>query len=988
MTLDDYQHIVDEVQTILMSQGDPEEGVVVDLHHRFCSAVLEVNQRLRQCEGLLREGQRAEAIRECEDDPNLLDAVAVLDFPEESLWSDYAQQFDLQAAPQLLHDIAGDLNDAYSTEQSMEKILNQYRAHALARSPLETRIGVLRKIAQRDPDNPIWDADLRTFEKTRHNELQTELKVAIQSKNTSALAELERELRDSPWREPPAKQVLDRAQDAHTRIRAEQAREELARLQPDLIASFSELDVEAGRRLRSRWNGLYALAQPDLDDPLLEMVEPALQWLRDEDRRAEEEADYEANVNQLEMAIDRGADRLKLERLERAVTRDDRELPERLRRRYEERLRHIELAAARKRRMIAGSIITLVLIVGGITAFFVHRKVVDNRIRATEADLARLIDAGELDDAKSRLDDLEKNDAGVFQAEPVQQQRERLNAALSADSDRRQRRSGLIDSATEAGLTERKWDASLKQLEQAEKLSRTESELVEVRKLRRNVLQEQIAWQKSVDDSHTKAVSDLVTRAKSLKSDELEIELATINSLLKQVQRLAASKSVSPQIRQTDGLDVLKTKLEGRRDVLITRRKLNSELLNITKQVGNHAGYASALADFRKQHPLSRRSRDFELVLKHERQWSAIDRWNAFASTWAGEDFTKLSPVEARQRQDQAAKLKKAVGKLECVTRTDPYCGYLKSIEARAGKNGTSLAKQLRTNLAGGQMQLLMLETKDGTRYYFNAASKPKLIAGGKWKVEYFTDLGLTNRNTVAGGIKTTSIVNKKAGTGFDWGSTQQVFAKQVGTELDNLAKQGWETTFVNILSQLHTAKIDPILKLQLYGYLIDTASKGSTVLRVALEPTRKIMKASRVDTTANWIDPTNGSADRPRKEATMLLGMLKPPGSYTAIIKASLKKLARVNVEPRYRWIGWMHRKLEGTDWQCSIPSARTKSVAGTFALFILIRDINGVVSPKAIGQIERGVVRLNSKSMLFWREGEPVYLSSRPLDAAGKSP
>lgn len=980
MTLDTYQQIVDEIQSILMSQGDPEKAVVVELHDRYVQAVAEVNRRLRRCDELLRQGHRAEAIRECETEPNLLDTVAVLDFPEMVFWSDYAEQFELQPAPRLLHDVAGDLNEAYSTEQSLEKILNQYRAHVLARSPLPTRIGVLRNIARRDPDNPIWDEDLRSFEKVRHNELQAELQTAIRARDTSALAELESELRDSTWREPPPKSLLSRAHQSHTKLRAQQAHEEMQRLQPQLTAAFSELDVEAGRRLRSRWNGLQALAQLDLDDPLLDLAAPALQWLREEDRRAEEEADYEAGVAQLERALDRGADRLKLERLAHAAARGDRELPPRVRRRYDERLHYLEVAATRKRRLIVVGIVAAVVLVGVVTGYVIHGKIVENRIATTEADLARLIDAGDLDQAQQRLEGLEEDDPRVFRSEPVQEQYARLDTALRAEATRKQNRRSLLEKATMAGVDGRKWDDASRRLQEAEKLSRGDLELTEVRELRKTILLKKHRKQKEVDDAYSNAVRGLVNRGAKVSRGDLEIEIVRIDALLKEAGKLKTSPNVSEDIKNGGDLEKLITRLEARRSLLVAQQKLNKQLEQITRRIGDRNRFAAALEAYIQQRPLSVRAQDFKAVLKGKANWKAVNEWNAVAAAWPRQDFSKLTAKEAAVYLADVGKLKKSAGGFAPVARIDPIRTWLNSVVARAGQDGKTPIDQFRAVLKDPQMQLLVLRRKNDKRYYFDAARKPKAV-GGLWQVKYFTDLQLKKTEPLMGGVKRAEIANPMDGDNdFHWESPQRKFAKAAAAELDKIDKQGWEATFVNILGQLHAAEIDPILKLQLYRYVLGVAAKGSSVARAAFEPSRKLLNEARVDTTVNWIDPEETDAKTAKDKARSVLKKVKPPKTFSPGIKAALSRLVQPELGPRYVWAAWLHRNLDDSDWSCSFDGGEFNVNALRGRLFLLAADAIGTVTLRTIGRVKEGEVVLDSNSKAIWKEGKPVYLVKDP--------
>ena len=168
----------------------------------------DVNERLRRCGALLRQGLRSEAIQLADIEPNLLDLVATLDFPERRQWEEVAQFYGIVPSAPLLFDVAADLNEAYAIEQPMADLLRQHRLLALARGPLKQRIGTLRSLIQADENNPVWRDDLQTFETERLKELQHEVADALEAGDLATIATLDDELRADGWSSsPPASLV-------------------------------------------------------------------------------------------------------------------------------------------------------------------------------------------------------------------------------------------------------------------------------------------------------------------------------------------------------------------------------------------------------------------------------------------------------------------------------------------------------------------------------------------------------------------------------------------------------------------------------------------------------------------------------------------------------------------------------------------------------------------------------------------------------------
>src|SRR4051812_28745914 len=87
------------LRRILLSYDQTLKPHIPDLAMAYAAACVEVNSRLAQCQRLLQQGLRAEALHLAEEAPDLLETVLSLDFPERPLWNDIVSQYDLAVAP-------------------------------------------------------------------------------------------------------------------------------------------------------------------------------------------------------------------------------------------------------------------------------------------------------------------------------------------------------------------------------------------------------------------------------------------------------------------------------------------------------------------------------------------------------------------------------------------------------------------------------------------------------------------------------------------------------------------------------------------------------------------------------------------------------------------------------------------------------------------------------------------------------------------------
>jgi len=256
----DYQRIVDEVRTTFDANSNGLEAI--DLVRAsaadYAVACDEVNARLQQCGTYLKKGFRSEAIQLCEVEPNLLETVATLDFPERAAWQGMLGRLGIASPSRLLMDVAAELNEAYAIEQPLAALLQRHRLLAFARAALPLRIQVLRRLAEVDPNNPVWQEDLQTFQAERCRQIQEEALAAAGAGDTAALAALEAELRGDGWLESPPPALVKWLVATRGKFAQAQARKELECIELELSQAFSGLDPEQGRRLRTRWQSVLA----------------------------------------------------------------------------------------------------------------------------------------------------------------------------------------------------------------------------------------------------------------------------------------------------------------------------------------------------------------------------------------------------------------------------------------------------------------------------------------------------------------------------------------------------------------------------------------------------------------------------------------------------------------------------------------------------------------------------------------------------------
>jgi mono/diheme cytochrome c family protein len=286
----------------------PADRILAETAARYGAACALVNDRLRQSADLLRKGLRTEALQQAMIDPPVLDLFAQVDFPERESWLRYCQEQGLTQPPPLQDSLAVELNQAFAEADNLKEALRRHRTLALARAPLQRRLGVLWRLAKLDPLNAIWLKDVREFEKARLRELDDEVRLAAQRNDLPHLERLAQELAVPDWSEPPPSALLQRVRASRDRFLAQGARERLVQLEAYLSVAVAEGDRGKAKALHDQAAPLLGQVSFAPGDPLLQRLELAMHWVRERDARDQRQRQWEQACEFLEQTLDGRAD--------------------------------------------------------------------------------------------------------------------------------------------------------------------------------------------------------------------------------------------------------------------------------------------------------------------------------------------------------------------------------------------------------------------------------------------------------------------------------------------------------------------------------------------------------------------------------------------------------------------------------------------------------------------------------------------------------
>lgn len=961
----EYQQIIDDIRTVLGGDADPSPQAIEALAAAYAGAVEETNARLKKCDALLHKGHRAEALQISEIEPRLTDVVGVLDVPEREVWAEYVRQFGLPTPPELLIEVAADINEAYNVQVPVEKLMRIHRLYALGRVPLNHRLDVMRKIAAVDRGNPIWNDDLRTFEKARHTQLQDEAAAATKANDIASIAAIERELRESTWLIPPTKTIIDRVVQSHTRMRAAQARLDLRDVERDLTAAYSALDPVQARVLRDRWNKLATIADLKSDDPLAELVAPALDWLAGEDKRTAEETEHEQSVAALTRGLDDGAPQLELERAYRVATQHGRHIPAVLEQRLAERFRYLSERETRRSRLIIAGMVVGVLAITGLTAAGIQYQMRSSALASHVAHLTEAIADGRLDEAEKYLTDVGQSAPFVLSDPQIQKLQAQLQASQANEQGRRAHWRQTLESARTENPGWESFAVLNENLNRARDLAKTSDELAAVKEAERRIQSQQSALQTAADKDFLEKVDGLKKQIGTLADEDDESN----TRLQKDAETLGQTPHVTAELKTQ--LKPLVARLTGMQERQSRIRREANAMLRASEAVGNWATYRVALERYANDFPGTRRTADFDRVVRKETDaWNGIDAWDQLVLRWGAMDFASIRPQRAEPLLKEATELVDKYKDHPAAVDLSLAQNYLRHIGQRQDASGASIATKLYEPLNNPTVAgLFLIETSDGKKYY--AQELPRSTQGN-WDVRYLKSFDLKKGAKL---IPEEKVIDRNP-------APQSTFSRATTLLLDKLTPETWDQTFLTTISSLYDDKrMDPLLKLQLLSLFIEIARQGSLPLDTAFARPVELIANAQLDPAVNWLDPDDADGAKARTKAEDLLKRLdaiRTAAPAAAKVAADLK--AGLN-RPPHAWIAWLHRDGDG-NW-IATGSVRNRSTWEKSSGDLVVLDVpekEGAARFIKVGKLQNRQFVISPDHPDALVEGRPLFLKPGP--------
>jgi len=876
------QAVIDQIRITIMSdryEETPELRGVAEDYAEICKGL---NIRLGRCGEYLRQGLRGEAIEEAEAEPKLLDAVAIIEsLTEDELqsWYDLAEYLDLPTSERLLDDIAITLDEAYSEQEPLQKLLGLHRKLALQRAPLAKRLSILRLITEQDPNTEFWEEDTVSYETSRLSQISTEIKQLRNSPSIEKIQQLINEIWDNHWSVKIPKKMLTAIASLDDNATRAQAINELKDAEIILREAFSEMNFSKAEPAYEQWHNNLAAAELKSDDPLALEAIAALSWCEQELSQRESNVTWDRLIARIESLL--AEDNVPLEKLlqvSEEVNRLERPLPPAIGTRLGTRI--LGMRAQKKRlRILVGIAATVVTvsIVGLISMVVINANESSFRMDII-ARINSFLQNTEIDEAEILVKKFENRwadkQAWIDTETQVLNLREKLEErktrvlslfkeAEAVPDNQQEQLEKVLKKTTEVAQMEPK-DKGLIAFVETESRNIRSSRGIRIRQKEKELI-DRISAQ---SDQLNELKQELMT----LNIDELKKRSSRISQALVVLEE--GAKGYSPTIKEE--VQLLLTRV-GDLDskALLNKLRLDSKSsLSEKSRISFSSGSQQVAAYEKALNQHLKYSTGLPIHSKLKESLNEVTTWKSIEHF--GKDFSsqssELFPMFTGRISDQLIitnKFNQSYAHSPLISVVQKYDKVLKILESRYEKSNGVIARTKKLIVDDIAMKNLYVVKVKGIDWPFYMSrlealeEKQKVIEFDSWRQD---------KRPVTMRFSTAKIAKK-----IPERAPQYNLMKQFDKQLKELSATNWESAFASMAEQVILAKqVDPILRMRLLMILQLHAKEGSLILN---EHQRFITfvndlseKSQQVNLLAQWPDPEDEDVQKRRTLAEAYL--------------------------------------------------------------------------------------------------------------------
>jgi len=975
--MSDYQQIVDEIRFALQSEDCELTEELRAAAQDYALACHEVNQRLRKIGTYLDGGLRSEAIQLAEEPPSIEEVVGLLNFPELEAWADVVAIYDLPRNEALNLQIVEKLNEAQLIELPLQNLLSRHRLLALHRAPLRLRLDVLRELRAADPETSTWEEDVRVFEKTRFQEIADEIRTAQRQGNLPQLKQLQDDLAGGDWLETPPAKLIHSIRTSAGDLTRKGAHRQLDELAPQLEAAFSELDFPRARELATRWKEALRRAGQGFKNPSLDQVAPILGWVQDEENRESAERQYQQLIAKLEQELDQASSVEELDRLVHEIQRLDREVPELLAIRYQNRREAIQISQTRTHRLQLGSALAVVIAVAIGIGFLVRHQLKASEAERVASQVEKLLEDHQLEEAQAVLS--KRNDVTLWDRLAALQAR--LDKELKDEEERQVLFNNSLAMAREAKTHAEVMNA----LEQARTHAMTPQEKITLNEIQRDhekkhdeaMMARESALGESirqVGEQLTKFDRDMGTGPGDEEVGQALVQMAGgIGELQKESQGLRPE--FASQVRL---LAARRKELEDLRNQRLLHQQRIADLTlhaQIPSTLGNTADavdrYRASLLAFADSIPQEQTAAMYRERTAEDPYWKAAMSWAGYVNEWQEiwpRDLTEMSRRIASCRTflsvnagaPDTSLAKRYAEQLEAIV----------SITGHVDGSGTGLQARLERIFSSPLVEKSWcLKIRDSRIFYVPEGTK--ITANGIPNFKFFVGYGNDDLDTQ------NKIPNEDFVSHTPAPSPSQVIANFVKARISSLQAEKWNPFCLELsVKVFDDPELNPFLKLDLLKRCLELSSSGDLFLKDQLEPHLKLLQGASINPLARWMNPDDAEGKKATDDARQILAhfqRLKPLDEVWKNADQQRDEFTRT-MRRSVSMVGWLQ---PGQEWTCHMQNG--EQIPDSDLLVVFVPNGAKASEWRTIGRVARGEMQLKSGTSEFLAAGRPVFAAQR---------
>lgn len=957
-----YLNLVREIKTAITNSENLPQEFLVELANEYGRACNTVNEKLLDVSNLLKIGCRDEAVQVAEHPRSVLESVRELNFGNRKDWLTVLSEKKMELPPRLDFHSAVKLEEAYEKLTELAPLLKKNRLLALAQAPLKSRILILKKLAEKDPENQVWKLDLVNLQEARLRAMADEYRVAVKQQDAEKLGDLMEEIQGK-WDVDVPGSLVKNISEALNSIGMESHLEKMGLVAKQLNQALVETDANKGRQLRQRWMELNRVANLDRSDPMVQSLREPMRWLEELDQAHVTDRNYNQAVANLDQSIAVGVPLEDLDKRIGQVENFERASSADILKKAKAYRKTVIKEQRKQSQVTRYALIGAALAAVGLVAWFGMSQSRSGSLIEAQEQLRVMIQQkqyGEGVAAHDAFPDYIKEDsevAGLYS---------QLTQSLQAEESRK---GGMTKLMAEFNLDGDLGKSLDDQLAEGRKMAKSRDEKDKLAQMKEQLDARRLEKQKV---RSTEFLNQL---------DPLEKEL---NSMLTKVNAGSAAPSavmpIATKIRaltksshaDKEGLPGISSDAKAQADRLIAsadgaikREKMGKQsaaaLSALTKKVARLNQLDDSLMMFVNRFASDPNSRDFEVSAREEQHFSGIRLWQDVGET------VQQYPIETLSK-DQLIDLQSDVADAQELTDISDWSDSVKLLREHlshmlADDNNVDEEKRaLEDFFNQARHRKISVLERDGKKYYLMTEFDPD-----RRKFSYFVR-GINQRERkyqkgdiggMAGHCKIANSILKRLGRdSFD---TDAQIIKMLEDALEESKP----------LSAINGPPIDPLAQCDMVDRILEYVEAVSPNLGDFAEKQRRILQEERV-TGLKWKNVEDDFADEARPTAAKLLQRVRanlPAAS--KLINDNLLKMQQWARVADYVALGLLYR----VDNRWIVDTVTPNAITDGETLYCLIPGRRNVSSFEIIGKSANGGVD-RGDAILPLQAGRPVFV------------